>query len=336
MGRRGWMAVTAAFALAFALPASARAQRTLKIATLAPEGSSWMKLFREWDKAVQKRTHGRLKLKFQPGGVAGDERDMVRLMSQGRIQGAALTGQGVGLIQPEVRVLELPFLVHSDAELDYIRRAMDDELRRKVEDRGFVVLCWGDAGWIHVFSGPLVATRADFQKAKVWAWTDDPIVRALLQAFGVRGVPLGVPDVLPGLTTGQIDVVYGSPLTTLSLGWYRKVRYMIDVPLVYATGALVVAKREVDQLEPEDRQALLETARALEPKLLRTVREGNAAAMVQLRRAGIQVVHLEPGVVAGFQTDAFKVWRKLAGAVYSREALERVKKLLAGYRAGTR
>jgi len=336
MGRRRGTALAIAVVIAAALPASAQAQRTLKIATLAPEGSSWMKLFREWDKTVQKRTHGRLKLKFQPGGVAGDERDMVRLMQQGRVQGAALTGQGIGLIQPEVRVLELPFLIRTDAELDHVRRAMGEDLRHKVEERGYVVLAWGDAGWIHVFSGPPVATRADFMKAKVWAWTDDPIVRALLQAFGVRGVPLGVPDVLPGLTTGQIDVVYGSPLTTLSLGWYRKVKYMIDVPLVYATGALVVSKREFDQLEPEDRQALVETALALEPKLLRTVREGNAAAMVQLRRAGIQVVKLAPAVVASFESDALKVWKQLAGSVYSTQSLDRVKKLLADYRAGRR
>jgi TRAP-type C4-dicarboxylate transport system substrate-binding protein len=326
----------AALAVVLAVASPAAAQRTLKIATLAPEGSSWMKLFREWDKAVQKRTHSRLRLKFQAGAIAGDERDMVRLMRQGRVHGAALTGQGVGLIQPEVRVLELPFLIRSDAEIDHLRRVMGDSLRRKVEERGYVVLAWGDVGWLHVFSEKALHTRAEFQKARVWAWTDDPIVRALLQAFGVTGVPLGVPDVLPALNTGQIDVVYGSSLTTLSIGWYRKVKYMIDVPLVYATGAVVVSKRELDKLEPEDQQALIETARALEVKLLRAIREGNAAAMVQLRKAGIQTVRLHPSVVADYQSDAQKAWKQLTGTVYSREILELVKKVLADFRAGKR
>jgi TRAP-type transport system periplasmic protein len=333
MGFSRTFGIVAALAVALAVPCPAGAQRTLKIATLAPEGSSWMKLFHEWDKAVQKRTHGRVRLKFQAGAVAGDERDMVRLMRQGRVQGAALTGQGVGLIQPDVRVLELPFLIRSDAELDHVRQVMGDQLRRRVEEKGFVVLAWGDAGWIHVFSEKALHTRAEFQKAKVWAWTDDPIVRAMLQAYGVNGVPLGVPDVLPALTTGQIDVVYGSALTTLSIGWYRKVKYMLDVPLVYATGSVVMSKRELEKLEPEDQQALLETARAMETKLLRTVREGNVAAMTQLRKAGIQVVKLHPSVVAEYQADSRKVWKQLAGTVYSREALDQVAKVLSQFRA---
>ncbi|MBI5480172.1 MAG: TRAP transporter substrate-binding protein DctP [Deltaproteobacteria bacterium] len=336
MGIPRTLSLVAALAVALAVPCPAAAQRTLKLATLAPEGSSWMKLMHEWDKAVQKRTHSRVRLKFQPGAVAGDERDMVRLMRQGRVHGAALTGQGVGLLQPEVRVLELPFLIRSDAELDHLRRVMGEQLRQRVAERGFVVLAWGDAGWIHVFSERALHTRAEFQKAKVWAWTDDPIVRALLQAFGVNGVPLGVPDVLPALTTGQVDVVYGSPLTTLTLGWYRKVKYIIDVPLVYATGAVVLSKSEFDRLEPEDQQALLETARAMEAKLLRTVREGNVAAMVQLKKAGIQTVKLQPAVVAEYQTGSLKVWKQLAGTVYSREALDQVTRILSQFRAGKR
>jgi TRAP-type transport system periplasmic protein len=335
--RTPWtLGIVTALAVALAVPSEAGAQRTLKFATLAPEGSSWMKLFHEWDKAVRKRTHDRVRLKFQPGAVAGDERDMVRLMRQGRVQGAALTGQGIGLIQPEVRVVELPFLIRSEAELDHVRRLMGDQLKQRVEERGFVVLAWGDAGWAHVFSEKALHTRAEFQQAKVWAWTDDPIVRALLHAFGVSGIPLGVPDVLPALTTGQIDVVYGSALTTLTLGWYRKVKYFIDVPLAYVTGAVVLSKPEFDRLEPEDQRALLETARALEAKLLRSVRDGNIAAMTQLRKAGIQAVRLQPAVVEQYRADALKVWKQLAGTVYSREALEQVTKALSDFRAGKR
>jgi TRAP-type transport system periplasmic protein len=328
--------MAAALAVALAVPSAAGAQRTLKFATLAPEGSSWMKLFHEWNKAVEKRTHGRVKLKFQPGAIAGDERDMVRLMRQGRVQGAALTGQGVGLLQPEVRIIDLPFLMRSEAELEYVRKVMGDQLRQKVEERGFVVLAWGDAGWAYVFSEKQLHTREAFQKAKVWAWTDDPVVRALLQAFGVTGVPLGVPDVLPALTTGQIDVVYGSALTTLTLGWYRKVKYFIDVPLAYVTGAMVLSKAELEKLEPDDQRALLETARSMEFKLLRSARDGNIAAMSQLRKAGIQAVKLQPSVVEQYRSDAVKVWKQLAGTVYSREALDQITRILADYRAGKR
>jgi TRAP-type C4-dicarboxylate transport system substrate-binding protein len=323
------MLVAAALALA---PAPVAAQRTLKLATLAPEGSAWMKLFHEWDKAVQKRTHGRLRLKFQPGGVAGDERDMVRLMSLGRLQGAALTGNGVGLLQPEFRVLELPFLIRSDGELDHVRGQLAAFFRQKLEERGYVLLAWGDAGWIHLFANHSVASRGDLKRAKVWAWTDDPIVRALVQAMGVTGVPLGVPDVLPGLTTGQIDCVYGSALTTLSLGWYRKVKYMLEVPISMSTGAIVLAKKDFDSLEPDEQQALVEAAQAMESKLNRIVRADNQAALGHLRKAGIQFVRPAPGTVGDLEAESQKVWKHLSGTVYSRETLEDVKRLLAQYR----
>ena len=53
----------------------ARAQNTFKIATLAPEGSSWMKLYHEWAQRIETDTSGRVKIKFYSGGVQGDERD---------------------------------------------------------------------------------------------------------------------------------------------------------------------------------------------------------------------------------------------------------------------
>jgi TRAP-type C4-dicarboxylate transport system substrate-binding protein len=313
-------------------PVPAAAQRTLKFATLAPEGSAWMKLFREWDRAVQKRTNGRLRIKFLPGGVAGDERDMVRLMGLGRLDGAALTGNGVGLVQPEIRVLELPFLLRDDGELDHVRRHMAAAFRQKLAERGLVLLAWGDAGWIHLFANTPVASRDDLRRAKVWAWTDDPIARAIVNAFGITGVPLGVPDVLPGLASGQVDCVYGSPLSILSLGWYRKVKYMLEVPLGMSTGAMVVSKREFDALPADEQQALLEAGQAMELKLHRIVRADNQAALGHLRKAGIQFVRPAPGAAANLEAESQKVWRQLAGSVYSQATLEEVNRLLEQYR----
>src|SRR5262245_16025608 len=126
------------------VPGLARAQQTIKMATLAPDGSSWTKLFREWAERVEKRTGGQVKVKLYAGGVAGDERDAVRKMKLGQLNGAAITGIGLGLIQPEVRVLDLPFLLKGYDELDYVRTTLDGELRKKFEEKGFVLLGWGD------------------------------------------------------------------------------------------------------------------------------------------------------------------------------------------------
>src|SRR5438477_2502677 len=144
-----------AYALAFAFStvamSGARAQEVLKLASLAPEGSIWMVLLHDWAKNVEEHTGGKVKVKFYAGGVAGDERDAVRKMRLGQINGAVVTSIGLGLIQSEVRVLELPMLVQSYQELDYVRNALDGDLRRKFEEKGYVLLAWGDVGPVHIF-----------------------------------------------------------------------------------------------------------------------------------------------------------------------------------------
>src|SRR5262249_19691569 len=151
-----------AFAL-FALCSSgvARAQAQLKIATLAPEGSAWMTSFHEWAKNVEEHTAGKVKIKFFAGGTAGDERDAVRKMRLGQLNGAAVPAIGLGLIKSEVRLLELPMLIDSYSELDFVRNKLDAELRQKFVDKGYVLLAWGDVGPVHIFSNTPIKGKAD-------------------------------------------------------------------------------------------------------------------------------------------------------------------------------
>jgi hypothetical protein len=205
-----------AFAILPLLPARAQAQTVIKVATLAPEGSAWMNLFHEWGHNVEAHSAGKLKIKFYAGGVAGDERDAVRKMRLHQINAAAVTSIGLGLIQSEVRVLELPMLIKNYDELDYVRNAMSDEFRKKFEEKGYVLLGWGDVGPVHIFSNTPIRSKADLNQTKMWAWTDDPLVKAMFKQLGSNGVPLGVPDVLTSLQTGLINACYGSPLSMVA------------------------------------------------------------------------------------------------------------------------
>ncbi|HVS17809.1 MAG TPA: TRAP transporter substrate-binding protein DctP, partial [Planctomycetota bacterium] len=214
--------------------APARAQTVIKLATLAPEGSSWMNLFHEWGRNVESHTGGKVKVKFYAGGVAGDERDAVRKMRLGQLNAAAVTAIGLGLIQSEVRVLELPMMIKNYAELDHVRTSMDADIRKKFEEKGYVLLSWGDVGPVHIFSNTPIKSKADLAQTKLWAWTDDPLVKTMFKQLGSNGVPLGVPDVLTSLQTGLINACYGSPLSMVALQWYTKVKYMTGMQLSQA------------------------------------------------------------------------------------------------------
>jgi TRAP-type C4-dicarboxylate transport system substrate-binding protein len=328
--------VTLALAFAaFSYAGAARAQQTvLKIATLAPEGSSWMNQFHELAKNVEEHTGGKVKIKFFAGGTAGDERDAVRKMRLGQLNGAAVTAIGLGLINSEIRVLELPMLIASYDELDYVRTKLDAELHKKFEDKGYVLLAWGDVGPVHIFSNIPLKSKADLAQTKMWAWVDDALVKALFAQLGVNGVPLGVPDVLPSLQTGLINACYGSPLSTLALQWYTKVKYMTSLHITQAIGAAVITKKAFDSMSPDVQKTLVTDAREFQDRLLKTLRADNEKALTQMKQAGLQVVESPPEMVKQFTAEAVAVRTKLEPSVYSHEWRMKVEKLIADYRAG--
>ena len=341
---RRWGAPLLALLLAVGLPAGADAQQpapppaqtTLRFITLAPEGSSWMKLLLQWAGQVQQRTNGRVRLRFQTATEADDERDLVRVMDLGRFQGALMTGLGVGIIQPDVRVFELPFLVKTDGELDYLRRRLSALFRHRLGERGYVLLAWADHGWIYGFGKTPLRTTEDFRRGRFFVWTDDPLGRASLETFGCTIVPLGFRDVMPALTTGRIEWVYGTPLDILVVGWSRRLRYMNDFAFGPGTGGLVLQKKAFDGLTPADQEVLVQTAQAFEGKLIKNVRADSAAAIVALKKQGLEVIKINASFKNELEPIAQQVWNRLAGSLFSRETLQQVKQALADYRRGKR
>lgn len=322
--------------LAGMLAAPAAAQTTLKMATLAPQGSAWMNLFDEASRTISQRTQGRVKYKYFPGGVAGDERDSIRKVKAGQLAGTAVTSVGLMQIVKDVRVLELPGMFQNDAEVDYVRDKMGPVFEKKFEEAGWVLLAWGDVGWVHMFSNTPIKSKADLSKVKMWVWTDDPVVKKLFQRLGVNGVALGVPEVLPSLQTGMINAAYGSALSTLALQWYTKVKYMTGSSTSYAIGAAVLSRKAWDGLQPGDQAILKEEARRLQGKLIAQIRKDNVASLEALKKQGIQVVAATPEFEKDLRGAATQVWSDMVGTLYSRELLEQVKQLAADYRAGKR
>jgi TRAP-type transport system periplasmic protein len=311
------------------LATPAAAQTTLKIATLAPEGSSWMKLSHDWQAAVEKRTEGRVKIKFYAGGVHGDERDVIRKIRLGQLSGGSLTGIGLSSIAPEARALEI---ARTYEQLDGLRAALGNDIKKYLEQKGWVLLGWGDVGPVQLFSKKPVKTIEDMRQLKLWLWGDDPISRQLFTALGLRGVPLGVPEVLPGLSTGQIDAFFGSPLATLALQWASHAKYVTSMVLSQATGATIVAKKAWDALSPADQKIVLEEAVGMEQKVLAQVRADNKKSMEVMRKQGLELVEITPALQTELDKAAEQVARS-RGAEVPKEFQDKVQKLVDDYRA---
>ena len=252
----GWLSCLVAGALAtFVAHGSAQADEW-RLATLAPKGSGWMKVLDKAAEQTAKATENRVKFKYYSSGVQGDEKDVVRKMKMGGLDGAVVTSVGLGLIDPSIKVLELPMMFESPEELDYVRKKMWPTFRKRFAKKGFRLLHYGDVGFVYFYSNHAVKTKADLAKAKVWLWADDDIVSAMFKKIGVNGVPLGVPDVLPALTTGRINACYASPMAAAALQWHSKVRFSTSMPMSYGIGGSVVRLEAWDKLSDKDKKSL--------------------------------------------------------------------------------
>ncbi len=317
--------------LAVAPPAGAEPQ-VFKIATLAPEGSSWMKIFHDWSDAIAKKTGGQIKTRYYAGGVMGDERDVVRKMRLGQINGAALTAVGLGLIHPDVRVLELPFLFKDESELDHVRATLDSDFRKGFFDKGYQLLSWGDVGPVRLYTNLPLRSKADLQKVKMWTWVDDPLMGKLLSKLGATCVPLGVPDVLPGLQTGLINACNGSPLAAVALQWHSKIKFATSMELSQSIGAVVLTRKQWDALSPEQRTVVTDESKVLAEQLTRLVRQDNKTALDRMKAQGIQVIATPDEFVREIRAAGLAVSKEFDGQLYAREFRERVEKTLADKR----
>ena len=316
-------------ALAAVAPAAWADPVEIKISTLAPPGSAWAKIMEEGGRKIAEKTANRVTVKYY-FGTQGDERDSVRKMRLGQIDGAALTAVGLGLIKGDVRILELPFLFKNDKELDYVRTKMAPDFEKQFDDAGYVLLAWGDVGWVHLYSNIPINSVADLNKTKMCAWTDDPIVRAFFKKLGVNGVPLGVPDVLPSLQTGTIDACYASPLVAIAFQWYTKVKFATETTISYSIGALILRKEIFTKLSPEDQKAVREVGVEVGQSLMKIVRRDNERAAKAMTKSGVTFVPTPPQMVTELENTSHEVWSELGGGtIYPTELLEKIKKYVA-------
>ena len=201
------------------------------------------------------KTASRVTMKYFEGGQQGDERDFVRKIKLGQLDGAAVTAIGLAMIDESIRVLELPMMFDSAEEMDYVADKMWPYFQKKFEKKGFKLNDRGEVGWIYFLSKNKVESLADLKGQKLWMWGDDQLVGAMFKKLGVNGVPLGVPEVDAGLTSGKINACYGSPVAAVALQWYSKVKYMTSMPMSFAIGATVIsldALKKISARGPED------------------------------------------------------------------------------------
>ena len=310
-------------ALVAALATTARAQTvTLKLGTLAPQGSTWHDLLREMGQKWEQASGGKVKLRIYAGGAQGSEGDMVRKMGIGQLQAAAISNVGMHDVIPEPQALSVPFLFQSEAQMECAFAKVRPRIEQALEKRGLVALQWSRIGAIHLFCDSPFKTPAEVSRAKIWAWEGDPKSVEAFRAAGLQPVVLSANDMYPSLQTGMIDCVPNVPLYVLTARLFEKANHMVDVSWAYMIGATIVRKDAWEKIPADVRPKLLEIAQSLGRKVDDEVRRLNTDAVTAMQKQGLQVVKVDPGP---WRQAMEKSWPVVRGGVVPAEFFDAVK-----------
>ncbi|WP_428633687.1 TRAP transporter substrate-binding protein DctP [Sedimenticola sp.] len=316
--------------LIFATPIYAT---TLKIATLAPDGTSWMKMLRSGAEEVEQRTEGRIKLRFYPGGVMGNDNSVLRKIHIGQLHGGAITAGGLAAIYPDIQLYSLPFLFRSFDEVDYVRKQMDPILIHGLEQAGFISYGISEGGFAYLMSQLPLARVEELQQRKIWSPEGDQISLSAFRSIGVSPVPLPLTDVLTGLQTGLIDTVGSSPVGAIALQWHTRIKHVADIPLIYLYGTLVIHEKALKKIAPGDQAILKAVMEARFQQINAKNRQDNLGARAALQQQGIQFYQPMDGERASWQQLIDKVEANLKQENRLDPALvQQLQQLLDSYR----
>jgi TRAP-type C4-dicarboxylate transport system substrate-binding protein len=314
--------------------AGAASAQHIDIATVAPQGSTWMNVFDQARQDVEDATDLRVTVNYYPDGVLGDELFVVQQMDAGMVTGASLTIVGLEAIDPHIRVLELPMMFADEDEADYVVARMWPYFQQRFEQRGYILGPYATTGFAHLMSEHKIATIADLQSSIVWRWAGSTAFDELLDQMQV-GNTLELPATMLSEAISQrtINACYGSPIAALSFQWQATMNYISPIRLSFGLGATVVRKDLWDTIGKQDRATITQIVNKAAKRLRREVQSDNNAAAEQLDKAGMKTAPPTTALTAAFVSAADNAWTLLEGLQFTASELGKVLEHRTKYRS---
>ena len=332
--RHAWLLTCGLVALLLTLaPAQATTPIVVKLATLAPEGSSWYNALRSMGDQWKQISGGQVELRIYPGGVSGNEGAAVRKMRIGQRHAACLSNLGLLDIDPAAQVINTPRLIKDYAELDFVMSKMTPVFEQRLEAKGFVALNWGDAGWAYMFTKVPVKTPKDVAPVKMYAWEGDANAVEVFRQAGFNPVVIASVDMVPSLQSGLVEGFHGTPLTALSLQWFALAPNMLNVPWAPLEGATVISKAMWDQIPAQFHEPFLVASRAAGDKLKAEVRTQDKKAIEVMKKYGLKVVDVDATQAAQWQQMAESMYPSIRAKVVPSDVYDQTVAVIKQYRS---
>ena len=297
---------------------------TISFATLAPPGSTWMRVYDSWTREVRRRSNQTLTLRFYSGGVQGDEAEVIRKIRNGRLDGAGVTAVGLGQVYRPALVFQMPGILRTYAQLDRARTGMQTDMDAGFTGAGFKLLGWADVGQARIFSTSAIHAPADLAARKPFAWRDDSVLPMLYTILRSNPVRLQLPEVLGALQTHRIDTLITPPVPCVQLQWCSQLTHMMDMPLSIVLGGTIMSKTKWDALTPENQVILRETADQFHALARRNLRADETTALATITARNIVTDTTTAAQKAEWERLGTQVRTRLTGQIADAALIARV------------
>lgn len=304
----------------------------IKLATLAPRDSTWHRIIEGMGARWKQESGGRIQLKIQ-AGTAGDESDIMRKVRVGQLQAAAVTTVGLGAIDAATQALHIPLAFQSQEELDYVQSRIRGRMEKALDQKGFVVLNWGETGWIRFFTKAPVVFPADLKKLKLFVWATGKSSDDIWKDNGFQTVALASTDILTSLQTGMVGAIQVPPLAALANQWFAITRYMTDLRWAPLTGATIISKTAWARIPKELQPLCLKISEEAGEQMQREIREAERQAIDAMVKRGLTVVQVPPEAESEWQKLVESTYPRLRGDLVPAEEFDEVMKLRNEFRA---
>lgn len=321
------LAVACALAVPSLARVSAAGTTTIRLGVLAPAGSTWDKVFRAWNNTLTKETGGAVNFQLFMGGVAGDERDVIRKMKLGQMDAGGLTSIGLAQIARPISVLQMPGVLDNYKQLQTVREKLATDWEALFSKEGYSLLGWGDAGFARQFAKKPILTPDDLKSARPWVPRDDAAITEMMKTIGANGVPLGIPEVFPALQTGMVDAVTVSAIAAVALQWFRYVTHVSKQAPVAVVGATIVRSEVVKALAPDHQKILFDTSKKAHAALIDQVQKEDEKAYKTLLGRGMKEfdIYGTPEQRTAWDKVQNEVIKRLTGKLWTKDLLDKVR-----------
>jgi len=265
--------------------------KSLKIATLAPGGSTWMKTMKQAAQEVAEKTSNRVKFKFYPGGVMGDDSSVLKKMRIGQLHGGVMASGSVEKFYPDSQIYNLPMAFKNYSEIDYVRQRMDQKIIEGFEKSGLIVFGISEGGLAYIMSNSAIKSTDDLLQHKIWSPSGNNYAQSIFSAFGITPIPLSIADVLTGLQSNMIDTIAIPPVGAIALQWYTQINNITNLPLIYTYAVLAIDTKTFNKLKKQDQKIVKEIMTAAFTKIGKQNRKNNIAAITALQNQGIELIN---------------------------------------------